>query len=342
MDLGPGRDVVVLDLVVLVSITFELRAMISVLIMDGSYKGGGGGSGTNLTSDGSGGYTARSREALVNISSADINNMYSRVQDLLRIAELAALDTSGRVAPDLHRMSLSANGAARFEMLRTSVHTAIMQLKAVLEAAEAKHMEREWLRNQLNGDIDDQRLVDGITGDGRIFRKRGTPDKKHGLIQMKPKRIVFLMDCSASMARMNASDGRLDRMAACAVLIMEALQEFDYKYEYAIAGHSGSTSYLPLVKFGEHPKTKGEKAQVVDKIYAHARGASSGDRSLEAAVKASIEVTQNASDADEYLVFLFSDANLGRYGISPKAIASALKGDGRSQVICIYHALFRP
>ena len=131
---------------------------------------------------------------------------------------------------------------------------------------------------------------------------------------------------------MNTADGRLDRMAACAILIMEALQGFEYKFEYSIVGHSGTTAALPLVAFNAPPASKEEKALVIDRMYSHARGASSGDRSLEAAVKAAVDVGNSVSDADDYLVFLFSDANLGRYGISPAAINTALKGDGRSQV----------
>ena len=65
---------------------------------------------------------------------------------------------------------------------------------------------------QLQGDLDDNKLVDRVTGERRVFRKRGTPDKRHGLHQSKPKRFVFAVDVSASMARMNAWDGRLDRM----------------------------------------------------------------------------------------------------------------------------------
>lgn len=267
----------------------------------------------------------------MHLPSKDLDALSERVREVLRRAELAAMDNTGRT-PIENRLALSSNATARFNSLRSSVQTAILQLKAVLEAAEAKHRERQWLKNQLSGDIDDQRLVDGITGDGRIYRRRGTPDKKHGLLQVKPKRMLFLLDCSASMARMNAADGRLDRMAACAILIMEALQGFEYKFDYSVIGHSGSTAQFPLVAFGAAPKSKEEKAAVVDKMYMHARGASSGDRSIEAAVKASFDVSNNKADADDYLVFLFSDANLGRYGISPASIAAALKGDGRSQV----------
>ena len=43
----------------------------------------------------------------------------------------------------------------------------------------------------------------------------------------------------------------------------------------------------------------------------HARSAASGDRSLQAAVAATKKVAEEM--ADDHLVFLLSDANLGRY-----------------------------
>ena len=44
---------------------------------------------------------------------------------------------------------------------------------------------------------------------------------------------------------------------------------------------------------------------------------------------AAIEATAKVADdpADDHLVFLLSDANLGRYGITPQAISGALQSD---------------
>ena len=44
-------------------------------------------------------------------------------------------------------------------------------------------------------------------------------------LQLKPKRLLFALDCSSSMARGNGWDGRLDRTAATAVLLMESLEK---------------------------------------------------------------------------------------------------------------------
>jgi hypothetical protein len=299
-----------------------------------SSQGGGGGGGAQLNSDGTGGYTDARKTALTAMSSEQLKAVNEQVLSILRSAESAAAAAQEAMALRASGANVDAASLKRYDATVASVSSAIVQLKGVLEAAEAKQRERQWLKNQLSGDIDDQRLVDGITGDGRIFKRRGTPDKKHGLIQSKPKRLAFLIDCSASMARMNTWDGRLDRMAACAALIIEALQGFEHKFEYSLVGHSGTTAELALVDFKSPPTTKADKAAVIDKIYWHARGASSGDRSVEAAAKATVSVTA-AGEADDYIVFLFSDANLGRYGVSPAAVAAALKGDGRSQGYCV-------
>lgn len=113
-------------------------------------------------------------------------------------------------------------------------------------------------------------------------------------------------------------------MAACVTLIIESLESFEHKYEYAIIGHSGLTSDLRLVDYSKPPVTVEDKALVLERIYAHARSAPTGDKSLQAVVQASSSMV--LEERDEYLLFLFSDANLGRYGISPTAIALALDG----------------
>jgi hypothetical protein len=123
----------------------------------------------------------------------------------------------------------------------------------VLESAEAKEKEREWLKNQLSGDLDDAKIVDGASGENRIYRKRGKPDTKLGLTQKLPKRIVFAIDISASMSRMNNWDGRLDRMASAVIMLMETLSDpnITHKFEYCLMGHSGVAHEFMLVDFGQ-------------------------------------------------------------------------------------------
>ncbi len=60
------------------------------------------------------------------------------------------------------------------------------------------------------------------------------------------KRMRFVFDLSQSMTRGNSWDGRLDRMAQAAVLIMESLAGFEHKFHYSIYGQSGSSACVKL------------------------------------------------------------------------------------------------
>mmetsp|Transcript_23455 Transcript_23455/g.68808 ORF Transcript_23455/g.68808 Transcript_23455/m.68808 type:complete len:115 (+) Transcript_23455:3-347(+) len=57
-------------------------------------------------------------------------------------------------------------------------------------------------------------------------------------------------------------------------------------------------------------------------MVAHSQFCSSGDHTLEAAAQAVADAAQ--ADADERFVFVFSDANLERYGIRPADLAQVL------------------
>ena len=43
----------------------------------------------------------------------------------------------------------------------------------MFEGMEAKEKERQWLKNQQTGDLDDNRLVDGATGERNVYKRRG-------------------------------------------------------------------------------------------------------------------------------------------------------------------------
>lgn len=59
----------------------------------------------------------------------------------------------------------------------------------VLQEVEAKEHEREWVGLQSFGDLDDNRLVDGATGDRNIFRRRADVPPDPRAPQQKPKRL---------------------------------------------------------------------------------------------------------------------------------------------------------
>ncbi len=74
----------------------------------------------------------------------------------------------------------------RYQAVVGKVNREVNQLRVVLEGLEAREKEREWLRNQPFGELDDTRLVDGIAGDKNIHRRRGKPEQQLGLFVQKP------------------------------------------------------------------------------------------------------------------------------------------------------------
>lgn len=171
------------------------------------------------------------------------------------------------------------------------------------------------------------------------------------------KRLRFVFDLSQSMSRGNSWDRRLDRMAQVATLVMESLSSYDHKFHYSLYGQSGSSACLLLwdpelsqakVDSGIpgvfRAPTTAERALVVQNMYSHSQSCASGDNTVQASLLAVREVVtpsvlqgqwsllpgQRAeAPADDYFVFVISDANLGRYGTDPKELAAALTQDPR-------------
>jgi len=227
-------------------------------------------------------------------------------------------------------------GTEQYDTAFDAVSRQVKELRVVLESQEAKDREREWVAHQATGELDDNRLVDGVTGEKLIYRRRMEPDVPMGQQQKKPKRLSFVMDVSASMARFNGEDGRLDRMAQAVVMLMESLQGFEHKYCWNIVGHSGNGPEVPFVEFGNVPRTRMQRAAVVSSMTSAAGIAASGDTTVEAIEAAIKRVT--AEEGDDYLVFVVSDANLGGYGITPEMLQRALTSDPKVTACAIFIA----
>ena len=116
----------------------------------------------------------------------------------------------------------------------------IERLRSVLSGAAALQQERHWQRAS-EGDLDDARLVDALAGEANVFRRRQARAPRPGEPPTRPKRALFLFDASASMYRFNGSDGRLRRSCETLVMIMEALQGLEKRFEYAVYCHDGDT-----------------------------------------------------------------------------------------------------
>ena len=81
----------------------------------------------------------------------------------------------------------------------------------------AREEERVWVKRQTDGELDDSRLTEGLTGESTVYKRRGMAKPELGRPQLKyvaavpcatsplilrlprPKRIRFLFDVSASM-----------------------------------------------------------------------------------------------------------------------------------------------
>jgi hypothetical protein len=94
----------------------------------------------------------------------------------------------------------------------------------------AKEEERVWVKRQTDGELDDSRLTEGLTGEATVYKRRGMEKPELGRPQLKyvhsiapfgcrkltssrdarPKRIRFIFDLSGSMYRFQY-DGRLQR-----------------------------------------------------------------------------------------------------------------------------------
>lgn len=67
------------------------------------------------------------------------------------------------------------------------------------------------------------------------------------------------------MYRFNGSDGRLNRLLECTMMVMEALAGYD-SFEYAIVGHSGDGAEIPLVNFADPPADRKQRLAILQKM----------------------------------------------------------------------------
>ena len=203
---------------------------------------------------------------------------------------------------------------------------------------KARAKERIWLKHTTFGELDDSKIVDGAAGERNVYKRRGSETSSPGTPQKQPKQLRFVFDVSGSMYRFNGQDGRLDRLLETAVMVMSALDGLGNRFQYSIVGHSGDGPSIPFVEVGHPPKDRGDQLRVLQRMVAHTQFCMSGDHTLEAAAHAIQEVSQSVENADESFVFLVSDANLHRYGISPYDLGTALTSNEEVNACAIFIA----
>uniref|UniRef100_A0A8C2B9Z4 von Willebrand factor A domain containing 8 n=1 Tax=Cyprinus carpio TaxID=7962 RepID=A0A8C2B9Z4_CYPCA len=234
----------------------------------------------------------------------------------------------------LKEIEMSEYDATTYERFSGAVRRQVQSLRIILDSLQAKGKERQWLRNQALGELDDAKIIDGLTGEKAIYKRRGELEPELGSPQQKPKRLRLLADVSGSMYRFNGVDGRLERSMEAVCMVMEALENYEHKFKYDIVGHSGDGFDIELVRCDKVPKNNKERLKVLKTMHAHSQFCMSGDYTLEGTEHAMEELARE--EADEHFVIVLSDANLERYGISPDRFARALTSNPQVNAFAIF------
>ncbi|TNN79078.1 von Willebrand factor A domain-containing protein 8 [Liparis tanakae] len=234
----------------------------------------------------------------------------------------------------LKEIDMSEYDAAMYERFSSAVRRQVQSLRIVLDSLQAKGKEREWLKNQALGELDDAKIIDGLTGEKAIYKRRAELDPEPGSPQQKPKRLRVLVDVSGSMYRFNGVDGRLERSMEAVCMVMEALESYEHRFKYDIVGHSGDGYDIELVRADKVPKNNKERLKVIKNMHAHSQFCMSGDYTLEGTAASVKELARE--EADEHFLVVLSDANLERYGIRPERFAQVLTSDTQVNAFAIF------
>ncbi|KFO27883.1 Putative protein KIAA0564, partial [Fukomys damarensis] len=234
----------------------------------------------------------------------------------------------------LKEIQMSEYDAATYERFSSAVRRQVHSLRIILDNLQAKGKERQWLRHQATGELDDAKIIDGLTGEKAIYRRRGELEPQLGSPQQKPKRLRLVVDVSGSMYRFNGVDGRLERSMEAVCMVMEAFENYGEKFKYDIAGHSGDGYNIGLVPINKIPKDNKQRLEILKTMHAHSQFCMSGDHTLEGTEHAIKEIVRE--EADEYFVIVLSDANLSRYGIHPDKFAQVLTSNPQVNAFAIF------
>ncbi|KAJ4490439.1 AAA domain-containing protein [Lentinula aciculospora] len=232
----------------------------------------------------------------------------------------------------LEELDMSVIEAQGYGQLLQATQSHMLSLFDLLEHLAAKEEERVWVKRQTDGELDDSRLTEGITGEATVYKRRTMEKPETGRPQIKPKRIRFIFDLSASMYRFQY-DGRLQRSMETAVMLMETFDRLSRNDKYV--WDSGDEALISLVTAEQPPREIKERMKVTEKMYMIPQYAFAGDNTVEAIVKGVDEVAK--FDADDWFVITITDANFGRYQITPEEVYRAMKRNTKvhTALICI-------
>ncbi|XP_041358414.1 von Willebrand factor A domain-containing protein 8-like [Gigantopelta aegis] len=73
----------------------------------------------------------------------------------------------------LKEIQMSEFDAETYARFSGSVKRQVQSLRVIIDSLQAKGKERQWLKNQAYGDLDDAKLIEGLTGEKSIYKRRG-------------------------------------------------------------------------------------------------------------------------------------------------------------------------
>ncbi|KAH8981377.1 hypothetical protein EDB86DRAFT_3087168 [Lactarius hatsudake] len=291
----------------------------------------------------------------------DINQISNTLKEDVpeSVREQARLMARMELEARLAQLNMTSAGADSYGALLTAVQAHIAQLHDLLEHLAAREEERVWVKRQTDSELDDTRLTEGLTGEAAVYKRRGMAKPELGRPQVKPKRIRFLFDISASMYRFQ-HDGRLQRSLETAVMLMESFNVLSRKDKYAwdMYGHSGDEPEIPLVKVGDSVEEVSERWAVAQKMKYITQYTFSGDSTgsqplslrlvgLEtecemvfsltvAAIEKAVDEVA-AFDGDDHFVIALMDANFGQYRITEADLGRVMTRHAKvkTALICI-------
>lgn len=105
----------------------------------------------------------------------DINQISQELKDSVpeEIKTQARDMARAELAKQLAEIDLTNGQASVYSQYYNAVQSHVNQLVTFLDNLEANEEERIWLKRQSDGELDESRLTEGLTGEAGIYKRRG-------------------------------------------------------------------------------------------------------------------------------------------------------------------------
>lgn len=147
-----------------------------------TWAGGSGGRDTAGLGGKGGPYRLDKGHKVHQLSDAEKDDIPEEVKAAARAMNRKAFDEK------LKEIQMSKHDHNIYESFSQPVRQQVNNLKIILNSLEAKSKERHWAKHQTSGELDDMKLIEGITGERSIYKRRTEQDPEPGQVQEKPKR----------------------------------------------------------------------------------------------------------------------------------------------------------